>query len=148
MSTPPGPGEASVAGRAPNPIAPMAVPAQAQPRSSPARPDTKAQPPGRSGESGGLGWLKSQPPGRYTLQLLGARDRAAIRRFARRHRIPQPWAVFERELDGRPWYSLVAGSYPDRAAAVAARARLPAAIARAGAWPRTFGSIQAEFQRP
>ncbi len=95
---------------------------------------------------GGLAWLKAQPRGRYTLQLLGARDREAIRRFVRRHRIPQPWAVFERELDGKPWYSLVAGSYPDRAAAVAARARLPAAIARAGVWPRTFGSIQAQLQ--
>jgi DamX protein len=86
--------------------------------------------------------LKSRDPARFTLQLVGSRDRAAVRKFAREHAIAEPHAVFERDLKGRPWYSLVAGDYPDRAAAIAARERLPKALGRSGIWPRTFGSIQ------
>jgi DamX protein len=62
--------------------------------------------------------------------------------FAKNHGISPPFAIFERDLKGAPWFSLVAGDYPDRAAAVAARARLPAALSGAGVWPRTFASIQ------
>ena len=86
-------------------------------------------------------WLTSREPGHFTLQLVGSRDRAAVRKFAREHGIAEPHAIFERDLKGRPWYSLVAGDYPDRAAAIAARERLPKGLARSGIWPRTFGSI-------
>lgn len=98
-------------------------------------------PPGTA-PSGGDAWLKSRDPARFTLQLVGSRDRAAVRKFAREHAIAEPHAVFERDLKGKPWYSLVAGDYPDRAAAIAARERLPKALGRSGIWPRTFGSIQ------
>ncbi len=87
-------------------------------------------------------WLDSRDPARYTLQLVGSRDRAAVGRFVRQHGIGQPHAIFERDLEGRPWYSLVAGDYPDRAAAIAARERLPDSLNRSGVWPRTFGSIK------
>ncbi len=90
----------------------------------------------------GLDWLRARAPGRFTLQLVGARDRAAVEKFIRVHRVPAPHAVFERELEGRPWHSLVAGDYPDRAAAMAARSRLPPSLSGSGVWPRTFESIQ------
>ncbi|MDJ0741536.1 MAG: SPOR domain-containing protein, partial [Gammaproteobacteria bacterium] len=91
---------------------------------------------------GGLAWVRARAPGRYTLQLVGARDRAAVDAFVRVHRVAQPYAIFERQLNGRPWYSLVAGDYPSRDAAVAARGRLPKALARSDIWPRTFASVQ------
>ena len=97
--------------------------------------------PAGTAPSGGDAWLKSRDPARFTLQLVGSRDRAAVRKFAREHAIAEPHAIFERDLKGRPWYSLVAGDYPDRAAAIAARERLPKGLARSGIWPRTFGSI-------
>ncbi len=90
----------------------------------------------------GMRWLTSRKPGRYTLQLVGARDRAAVERYARDRGIASPHAIFERELDGRPWFSLVVGDYPDRAAALAARAGLPGGIDRAKVWARTFESIK------
>ena len=98
--------------------------------------------PAGTAPSGGDAWLKSRDPARFTLQLVGSRDRAAVRKFAREHAIAEPHAVFERDLKGKPWYSLVAGDYPDRAAAIAARERLPKGLGRSGIWPRTFGSIQ------
>lgn len=90
----------------------------------------------------GIAWLKSRAPNRYTLQLVGARDRAAIERFVRKNRVKQPFAIFERTLNGRPWFSLVAGDYRDRDAAIAARDRLPKPLPKADSWPRTFASIQ------
>ena len=92
----------------------------------------------------GLKWLRAQPKTRYTLQLVGARDRAAVEAFIRKYHIRAPYAVFERDLGGRPWYSLVGGSYPSRDAAVAARARLPKGIA--GVWPRTFASVHEQLK--
>jgi DamX protein len=91
-------------------------------------------------------WLESRSPEHYTLQLVAARDRDAVQRFVARHGIKAPYAIFERRLDGRPWYALVAGDYPDRAAALRARDALPAGIRAADVWPRTFASIR-ELQR-
>ncbi len=99
--------------------------------------------PRQSAAASASGWLNSRDADRYTLQLVGATDRASIEKFVTIHSISPPFAIFERQLNGRPWYSLIAGDYPDRAAAVAARERLPAALKDAGIWPRTFASVQA-----
>ena len=96
----------------------------------------------RTAANEGADWLTGRDPARYTLQLVGARDRAAIEKFIRDNAVAAPYAVFERMLNGAPWYSLVAGDYPDRAAAIAARERLPKRLERSGVWPRTFESIQ------
>jgi DamX protein len=116
------------------PARPAPVEERAAPRSS--RPATPAA------AFDGAAWLASRTARRYTLQLVGGRNRALVEKFVRDHAIAPPYAVFERPLDGRPWYSLVAGDYRDRDAAVAARARLPARLGSKGVWPRTFGSIQ------
>ncbi len=89
----------------------------------------------------GDAWLTSREPDRYTLQMVGGRERASVKKFIRRNGIKPPYAIFERDLNGSPWYSLVAGDYADRDAAVAARARLPRRLHNAGVWPRTFESI-------
>ena len=96
----------------------------------------------RTAANEGADWLTGRDPSRYTLQLVGARDRAAIEKFIRDNAVAAPYAVFERMLNGAPWYSLVAGDYPDRAAAIAAREHLPKHLERSGVWPRTFESIQ------
>ena len=86
-------------------------------------------------------WLVSREPARYTLQMVGGRERNSLERFIRRNGIKPPYAIFERDLKGSPWYSLVAGDYADRDAAVAARAQLPRRLQNSGVWPRTFESI-------
>lgn len=88
-----------------------------------------------------LDWLRSRKPDRYTLQLLGARDRAAIDVFIRRHRLTGKYVVFTRDLAGKPWYSLIYGDYPNRDAAVRAKAALPAGLRGKDVWPRTFASV-------
>jgi len=136
------------------PEAPAVPPAPVEERAVPTAPPVETPPPGQVPEvaapaaveasavaGGGSAWLQSRQARRYTLQLVGARDRARIEKYAREQNLAQPYAIFERRLDGRPWFSLVVGDYPDRAAALAARDRLPQGIAREGVWPRTFESI-------
>jgi DamX protein len=86
-------------------------------------------------------WLWAQPPEHFTLQLVGARDTTAIRKFVVRHGLEGSLAVFERELAGRPWFSLLYGSFPSREAAERQRARLPAPV-RKDVWIRPFGDIR------
>jgi DamX protein len=123
-----------VPGGGPAPVEERVAATPAQPPTAPAGPTAYRQ--------GGVDWLNSREPGRYTLQLVGAHDAAAIRNFVRDHRVEQPYAIFERQLDGRPWYSLIAGEYPDRNAALAARDDLPGGLGGTGVWPRTFESIR------
>ncbi len=91
--------------------------------------------------SAGERWLATRNPAHFTLQLVGARERSSVEKFVRVHAIASPYAVSSRDLKGKPWYSLVAGDYPTRDAAIAARDRLPKALQGAGVWPRTFESV-------
>ena len=88
----------------------------------------------------GNAWLRELPPTSYTLQLVGARDLGALQRFVKRHALQGELAVFERKLEGRPWFALLLGSFPDRQAALAARAQLPGRLAKE-AWPRRLQDI-------
>lgn len=121
-----------------------ATPPQPEPATTPAPPATETAAAG-SGDAG-QAWLRSQPGDHFTLQLVGARERSAIDRFVRRHDLPEPYGVFVRDLGGRPWYSLVWGTFPSRDAALAAGKRLPARIQK-DIWPRDFASIQAQLGR-
>ena len=144
------PGDAAViAEKTPAPVEErVAAPVKSADRSAAAssaapsnRPPAPVEP-RRTDANEGADWLTGRDPSHYTLQLVGARDRAAIEKFIRDNAVAAPYAVFERMLNGAPWYSLVAGDYPDRAAAIAAREHLPKHLERSGVWPRTFESIQ------
>lgn len=99
----------------------------------------------QTGAAGDIAWLRSRPPGHYTLQLLGARDQGAVDKYIRSHQLPEKYVVFMRDLGGKPWYSLVHGDYPSRDAALRGRDALPASLRKAGVWPRTFASIVAQL---
>lgn len=86
-------------------------------------------------------WLRAQPADHFTLQLVGSRERSAIDRFIKQYKLPKPYGVFVWERDGKPWYSLVWGSFPDRQRALAASKQLPPAV-RKDVWLRDFASIQ------
>jgi len=86
-------------------------------------------------------WLLGQEPAAYTLQLIGLGDEKAVARFIERHRLNKDVAYFRSNRDGTPWYSVLYGIYPNRDAAVAARATLPGKLGH-GVWPRTLGSVQ------
>jgi septal ring-binding cell division protein DamX len=88
-------------------------------------------------------WLRAQPPGNFTLQLVGLSQRAAAERFAR-ERAAQGARLLRTRRGGEDWYLVVAGSYATRAEAQAAAS----AVAGGGQqpWLRTFDGIQAEVR--
>ena len=138
--------------------APEAGPAEAEERpaaAKAARPEQPATGPKSAGARAaaasppaaggllGLEWVLRQPPGAWTVQVLGASRREAVERFARTHRFPPgPLAWLETRRAGRPWFVLLHGRYPSREAARAAVRRLPDTVRRAGPWPRRYGELQ------
>lgn len=120
-----------------------ALPADLPGQGAPARPPAK-----QAGGAQALAWIWDQDPRHYTLQLLGARSEASVRRFLRAHRLAGKAVYFKTRRKGGDWYSLVYGSYPDREQARKAAARLPASLREAGPWARSFASIHAELSPP
>ncbi|GAB4347676.1 MAG: AAA family ATPase [Gammaproteobacteria bacterium] len=95
----------------------------------------------------GKEWLLAQPKERFTLQLFGVREKAALEEFVADHQLAEHVSVLETRYKGGPWYVLLYGSYPDRKAAEADRDRLVKQYRQLKPWPRTFESIQAQLQQ-
>lgn len=88
------------------------------------------------------GWLREQPAGRFTIQILALSDLQSLRRYGREQGLDMDLAWFRTVRDGRDWYVLVAGSYPDAETARAAIPGLPEPVRNNKPWVRSFGSIQ------
>ncbi len=91
-------------------------------------------------------WLWSQDPSNFTLQLFGTYQRDSIKQFIQQHRLAGKVAAFKSRRNGRDWYVLVYGSYPDRVRAKQAINRLPTSLSRAVPWVRSFASIHESLQ--
>jgi len=87
-------------------------------------------------------WLRSHSGNGYVLQLFGVRDRAAAMKFIKQRRISGKSAVFVTQHEGAPWYAVVYGYYPDRAAARAAIIDLPVELATTKPWARAVESLR------
>jgi len=70
------------------------------------------------------------------LQLAGLPNRADVEYFIARHQLPKQIYVKVDSLRGRTWYGVIAGLYPDMAAAEAARDALPPELAKLDIWLR------------
>ncbi len=91
-------------------------------------------------------WLLQQRPASYTLQLIGLQNAQGIPRFIQRHSLVSKAAYFRTSHNGSPWFVVLYGVYPDRAAAVKARASLPPPLRSSDVWPRSFDSVQQEIR--
>ena len=87
-------------------------------------------------------WLRGQNPQSYVLQLFGVRDRAAADSFIETQRIENRSTVLATQHEGAPWYIVLYGHYPNRAAAVAAIAKLPEKLTKTKPWARSIASIK------
>jgi DamX protein len=87
-------------------------------------------------------WLRQQTRSDFTVQLAASGNLERLRGLSESlpETLERAWFAVER--DGRPWFSLVAGSYSDSASAQASISRLPAEIRGNKPWIRTFASIQ------
>lgn len=130
--------ESATAGAAAEPTQPQPEP-EAKPAPTPAPAQTA--PPEPSPE---MAWLRAQPEGNYTLQLMALVDQGDVLDFVRRHGIAADSATFAITRRGRELTVLVYGSYPDRAAANRAAAELPRAW-RVEPWIRSFASVRRDL---
>ena len=87
-------------------------------------------------------WLLAQQDALYSLQLLGSRSEESVVAYIHRYRLnPSLSAYYRGDYRGSDWYVLLYGIYPDRQAALEARADLPAAVRKAKPWPRDLASV-------
>jgi septal ring-binding cell division protein DamX len=125
------------------PAAP-ASPPPAPPETAPPQPTPPAAAPIGPADNGikGRDWIDSQDPQHYTVQLIAVGSEAAAVRFIHNRHLEGEAAYYAQTRNGKPWYSVIYGSYPDREAARQALRRLPPALSSASPWVRRFGDIQ------
>ena len=80
------------------------------------------------------------------MQLLGLSDRAKAERFVRERGIAAQASILTTRLNGRPFFLIVYGAYPTRAAAVAAMGQLPAKLKDTQPWVRSVGSLRSALK--
>lgn len=91
------------------------------------------------------GWLWSQNPNHYTLQLTAGTNEKAIQAFINQHHLYGKAIYFHRHRDGKNWYILIHGSYSDYSKAKQAINQLPLAVQKAKPWAQQFSAIHAEL---
>lgn len=90
-------------------------------------------------------WALAQEPGTFTLQLFGSHDKQNALAFMQKHKLGEQANYFVSEHNGKDWYSVVYGVYPDQAAATAASKTLPASLKSIKPWVRRMDDIQASI---
>ena len=90
-------------------------------------------------------WLLKQKAASYTIQLVGLQEEGAIPGFIRRYPLPGPVAYYRTLRNGKPWFPVLHGVYPDRKMANEALERFPEMLRKSGVWLRTIGSVQKEI---
>jgi DamX protein len=108
----------------------------------PAPAKTQASKPVLAGLSSFEQKLMSSPSSNYVVQVLGASSKSNIQSFIDKEKIGADTGYFETRLNGKPWYVVLVGNFPDRASATAAMNRLPAAAKAYGPWVRGVAEIQ------
>ncbi len=87
-------------------------------------------------------WLMTQNPNHYTVQLMGSGREADIIEFVQRHQLKGKLAYFRGLSQGKDWYSLVSGVYPDFRSANEAASRLSKKLNGSSPWVRRIGNIR------
>lgn len=128
------------------PAAPPKAPAAAKPPAppkSPAPPQPAAPPAAKPAAKvvAKRGWLESQAPEHFTLQLMALSDGNDVKHFVERNKLQGQSAIYQISRKGKRLSVLVYGSYADRAAANAAAASLPKGWRIRSPWVRSFASV-------
>lgn len=141
------PSEETAAAPVPTPRsdATPALPAAAPPKAEPAMPKPTEAKPAAVATSSAAGLL-DKPATTHTVQLLGLSDRAKAEAFVRERGIAAQANILTTQLNGRPFFLIVYGAYPTRAAAVTAMGQLPAKLNDTQPWVRSVGSLRSALK--
>jgi len=131
--------------------APATTPARAVAATTPAPASAPARPAAAASTADATAPLASQhariralPANQFTVQLLGSTSRANVEDFVRRH-ASTPLYWFETRNQGNPWFVVMMGAYPSRAAAQTAASGLTGELGRLEPWIRSIGTIHGEI---
>jgi septal ring-binding cell division protein DamX len=95
-------------------------------------------------------WLAAAPPATHTIQLMGANSEEQLKAHLKslsKVLEPEKLYVFRTRAQGKPSITVVYGAYADRAAALQALEKLPAAITANRPVLRTVNGIRAELKQ-
>ncbi len=87
-------------------------------------------------------WIMAQRASDYTLQIIGAGNEPALRGFVRRQEFKGDLAIFQTRREGKPWYTLIMGRFPDRDRAEAAAKQLLDHFPEIKPWVRPMADVQ------
>jgi septal ring-binding cell division protein DamX len=90
-------------------------------------------------------FIDQQNPDRYTLQLLGSPNLSAIQKMIAQNKRDKNYHWFMTSKFGKPWYSLIYGSYKSKNAASRGFKNLPAEFRRTKPWIRQFSALQSQI---
>ncbi len=87
-------------------------------------------------------WVRSQPSGSWTIQVMGSLSEQTIRSFLNRRQDKNSYFYVHSFYQEKDWYVVLHGVYSDKEAARAGLAALPSDIQDAGAWIRSLSGVQ------
>jgi|GEM_PF-1758706 len=86
-------------------------------------------------------WVREQPDGHYTIQVLAAGSPDTVLQYMRQHDLDEQGHLVRTQRQGNDWYLVLVGSHADRDAARDAIEDLPDAVRAAGPWVRSIESV-------
>lgn len=111
-----------------------------EPETAPEEPAEPAFSPGLPAYYRDADWLRSRPEGSHTIQLLGSFNESTAIDFIENHDLDG--LVYVRSThQGRPWFVVIQGEYPNQRAARAGIEELPPEIRELGPWTRSFEGL-------
>lgn len=91
-------------------------------------------------------WILQQRSTDYTFQLMGSWEHIEVVEFIDKYALAGDVAEFESMRNGRVWYALIYGVYPDKKAALQASKQWPAPLNTLPSWLRRFDSVQKQIK--
>ncbi len=91
-------------------------------------------------------WLLSLDPKQYTLQMIGARDEAAVQEFISRYPSLTKVAYYKTYYKGGDWYVVIYGQFATKNDARQAVTRLPKKLITSKPWARPLASVQKDIR--
>lgn len=94
-----------------------------------------------------VGWVLSQNPRHYTLQLASSRSERRIKKYYEENQMQGKGGYYKKEQDGETWYFLIYGAYDTSTHASSEIQQLPEEIRKWSPWVRRLGNIQKVINR-
>lgn len=123
--------------QSPQELAPAMTQEPVKPETASPMMETKLAP-----QPGSYEWVLVQSPTNLTIQLLATQNRLAAQDFVRQHGISADATVFEFLREGKPWFSVIYGSFAGMSQTKAAIQDLPSVLRAQLPWVRGFSGIQ------